>query len=330
MNIASGRLAAAAAAAVAASLVLTGCGGDSGSSAAGGSSSSGDDTLTLRVASNSNATVLPFWVAQDQGIFEDHGLDVEYTKIENIATLPPALGSSFDIVLSTPTLAISSTAQGIPVTEVAGSSVDSDANPASFLMAGKDSGVTEAGQLGGKTIGVLNETGTLHTATLYWLQQEGVDLKSLNIVQVDGPAQADQLRSGRVDAVETVTPFSGQIASVGGVNLGTPYRSMADEISPIYWAARTDWATKHDEEITRFKAALDDAQAFISANDGKARDVLQAQTGYTDQVVAGLDFPTFNTEVRQQDVELWLKAMKAVTGFKGEVDPAELVYEPGS
>jgi NitT/TauT family transport system substrate-binding protein len=329
MNIASGRLAAAAAAAVAASLVLAGCGGGDSESSDAGSSADGG-TLTLRVASNSNATVLPFWVAQSEGIFEEHGLDVEYTKIENIATLPPALGSSFDVVLSTPTLAISSTAQGIPVTEVAGSSVDSDANPASFLMAGKDTGITEAGQLDGKTIGVLNETGTLHVATLYWLQQEGVDLDSLNIVQVDGPAQADQLRSGRVDAVETVTPFSGQIASVGGVDLGTPYRSMADEISPIYWASRTDWAQEHDEEITRFKAALEDAQTFITENDETARDVLQEQTGYTDEVVAGLDFPTFSTEVRVQDVELWLKAMKAVTGFKGEVDAAELVYEPGT
>jgi NitT/TauT family transport system substrate-binding protein len=328
MNIASGRLAAGAVAAVAVSLVLAGCGGDSDSSNAG--SSGGEGTLTLRVASNSNSTALPFWVAQSQGIFKDHGLDVKYTKIENIATLPPALDKSFDIVLSTPTLAISSTAQGIPVTEVAGSSVDSDANPASFLMAGKDSGVTKASQLGGKTIGVLNETGTLHIATLYWLQQEGVDLKSLNIVQVDGPAQADQLRSGRVDAVETVTPFSGQIESVGGVDLGTPYRSLADEISPIYWAARTDWAKKHDEEITRFKAALDDAQTFIASNDGKARDVLQKQTGYTDEIVAGLSFPTFDTKVRQQDVELWLKAMKAVTAFKGDVDPAALVYEPSN
>ena len=326
MNIASGRLAAAAV--VAASLVLSGCGG---ADEAGGGSGGGDgDTLTLRIASNSNATVLPFWVAQSEGFFEDEGLEVEYTKIENVATLPPALGSSFDIVLSTPTLAISSTAQGIPVTEVSGSSVDSDANAASFLMVGEDSGITDVSQLDGKTIGVLNETGTLHIATLYWLKQEGVDLDSLNVVQVDGPAQADQLRQGRVDAVETVTPFSGQIESVGGVSLGTPYRALADEISPIYWAARTDWAKGHDEEITRFKAALEAAQDFIAEDEAAARDVLQEQTGYTDEVVADLAFPTFNTEVRQQDVELWLKAMQEVNGFSGDVDPAELVYEPGS
>src|SRR3954453_22594566 len=163
---------------------MTACGG----SDSGGHSS--DGTTTIRVASNSNSTALPFWVAKDQGFFEDQGLKVEYTKIENIATLPPALGSSFDIVLSTPTLAISSTAQGIPVVEVAGSSVESSENPGSFLMAGPGSGITDVSQMGGKTLGVLNETGTLHVATMDWMKQEGVDLDSVNVVQVDGPAQA--------------------------------------------------------------------------------------------------------------------------------------------
>jgi NitT/TauT family transport system substrate-binding protein len=303
--------------ALATTLLVTACGGGAG----------GAEEGTLRVASNSNSTGLPFWVAQEQGLFEKNGLDIEYTKIENIATLPQALGTSFDIVLSTPTLAISSTAQGIPMVEVAGSSVDSDANPASFLMVAKDSGITNVGQLAGKTIGVLNETGTLHVATLYWLQKEGVDLKSVNIVQVDGPSQADQLRSGRVDAVETVTPFSGQIESVGGISLGTPYRAMATEITPIYWASRKDWADGHDADISKFVAALEEAQQYIAANEGPAREVLQAQTGYSDEVVADIAFPTFSTEVRQQDVELWLEAMRSATGFTGDVEPAALVHK---
>ncbi|WP_170231365.1 ABC transporter substrate-binding protein [Pseudonocardia kunmingensis] len=307
-----------AALALATALLVTACGGGGGGAEAG----------TLRVASNSNLTALPFWVAQEQGLFEKHGLQIEYTKIENVATLPQALGTSFDIVLSTPTLAISSTAQGIPMVEVAGSSVDTEANPSNFLMVAKDSGITDVTQLPGKTIGVLNETGTLHVATLYWLQKSGVDPKSVKIVQVDGPSQADQLRSGRVDAVETVTPFSGQIESVGGVSLGTPYRSMALEISPIYWASREDWADGHDADIDKFVAALDEAQQYIAANDGAARDVLQDQTGYSDEIVASIPFPTYNTDVRQQDVALWLEAMRSATGFTGDVDPAALVHQP--
>jgi ABC-type nitrate/sulfonate/bicarbonate transport system substrate-binding protein len=306
------------------SLGLTAC-GDSNDAA-----QSGNGTTTIRVASNSNSTALPFWVAQHQNFFKDQGLNVTYTKIENIATLPPALGSSFDIVLSTPTLAISSTAQGIPVVEVTGSSVESEANPGSFVMAGPGSGITDVKQLGGKTIGVLNETGTLHVATMYWLQKEGVDLHSLKIVQVDGPSQADQLKSGRINAVETVAPFSGQIQAVGGTVLGWPYRALSDEITPIYWASRKDWADKNNGTIKKFTAALNKAGDFISAKDADARKILQEETGFPPAVVAKLKLQTYDTAVRPQDVELWLKAMKAATGFKGDVNPAELVHKSGS
>lgn len=309
-------------------LGLTACGGSDDD---GGSSSASDGgTTTIRVASNSNSTALPFWVAQHEGYFDDQGIEVEYTKIENIATLPPALGSSFDIVLSTPTLAISSTAQGIPVVEVTGSSVESAETPGSFLIAGPNSGVTDVSQLEGKTIGVLNETGTLHTATLYWLKQEGVDLDTLNIVQVDGPAQADQVKSGRIDAVETVPPFSGQIEAVGGKVLGWPYRALADEITPIYWASRKDWADKNDGTIQKFTAALDQAVDFIANNDADARKILQQETGLPEPVVAGLKLQTYDTAVRPEDVELWLKAMQEATDFKGDVNPDDLVHEPGN
>jgi ABC-type nitrate/sulfonate/bicarbonate transport system substrate-binding protein len=303
---------------------LAACGGSDGGSA------SGDGTTTIRVASNSNSTALPFWVAQDQGFFKAQGLNVEYTKIENIATLPPALGSSFDIVLSTPTLAISSTAQGIPVVEVAGSSVESSQNPGSFLMAGPGSGITDVSQMGGKTLGVLNETGTLHVATMDWMKQSGVDLKSVKVVQVDGPAQADQLKSGRIDAVETVPPFSGQIKAVGGTVLGWPYRALSDEISPIYWASRKDWADKNDATIKKFTAALDQAGTFITDKDKEARGILQKETGFPEQVVAKLQLQTYNTEVRPQDVQPWLKAMQDAVGFKGNVNPDDLVHQPGS
>ncbi|GAA1380889.1 ABC transporter substrate-binding protein [Pseudonocardia kongjuensis] len=293
--------------------------------AACGGGESRADGGQLRVASNSNATALPFWIAQDQGLFEKHGLDVDYTKIENVATLPQALGTTFDIVLSTPTLAIASTAQGIPMSEVSGSSVDVPDNPSGFLMVPEGSGVSDVGQLAGARIGVLNETGTLHIATRNWLQQSGVDLDSLEIVQVDGPAQADQLRSGRIDAVETVIPFNEQIEEAGGISLGSPFQSLAEEITPIYWAARTDWAEQNRPVIERFRAALDEAQQFIVDNDAAARSVLQDELGYPDDVIANLELPTFDTAVRPQDVEPWLEAMRSTTGFAGDVDVDRLV-----
>jgi NitT/TauT family transport system substrate-binding protein len=296
---------------------------------AGGGGGAGSDDGTLRVAANTNATMLPFWAAQDQGFFKDQGIDeVELTTIENVATLPPALGKSFDIVLSTPTLVISSNEQGIPVSWVSGSSVDSVEQTSGELYVMEDSGISDVSDLEGKTVGVLNESGTLHIASAYWMQQEGVDLDSLDIVQVDGPSQADQLKSGRIDAVESVTPFTAQIAAVGAKSLGVPYRALGDVIAPIMFASQTQWAEDHKGEVESFRAALEDGIQWIAENDEDARALLQEKTGYPDEVVAKIQFPQFDTTVRTDDLNTWYEAMNSATGFSTDKDVASFAFEP--
>jgi len=307
-------------------LATAGCGGNN--NGADTSNATGDQTTELRIAGNANASALPLWVAIDKGILTKHGLSGKFTKIENVATLPPALGKSFDIVFTTPTLAIASTSQGIPVTEIAGSSIDNKANPSSYLMVMKDSGITSITGMKGKKIGVLNETGTLHVATRYWLQKEGVPLDSVSVLQIDGPAQADQLKAGRVDAVETVKPFSAQIEAVGGVSIGTPYFALADAISPIYWAANREWAEKNPTVVKSYQDALTEAIQYIKDNDTESRAVLQKYSGFPAAIVASFELPTYDAAVRPEDVDKWLTAMREATGFKGEVDVSKLTFAP--
>lgn len=300
-------------------LSATACGGQDAASDDG-------DPRTLRIAHNSNAAALPVQVAMAEGIFDKHDLKVEFTKVENIGTLPGTLGKSFDIALSVPTTVISAAQQGIPVTQVSGATIDVEDNPTGFVIGSKSSGVTDIKQLEGKTLGVLTETGTTHVATKAWLKQEGVDPASVNIVQVDGPAQADQLAAGRVDAVETVMPFATSVlADDNAVNLGDPYLELAPELSAILWISRQDWASQNAEVIADFQAALDEAAEFVAGDDARAREVLKEYTGLPDPAIKAAVLPTYTTEVRPQDMEIWLDAMREADGFTGDVDLNALV-----
>jgi NitT/TauT family transport system substrate-binding protein len=302
---------------IAALVVLTVAGCASGP---GGASDDGDPR-TLRIAHNSNAAALPVQVAMAEGIFAKHNLKIEYKKVENIGTLPGTLGRSFDIALSVPTTVIAAAQQGIPVTQVSGATIDVEDNPTGFVIGSKSSGVTDIKQLAGKTLGVLTETGTTHTATKAWLKQAGVDPASVKIVQVDGPAQADQLAAGRVDAVETVMPFATNVLrDENAVNLGDPYLKLAPELSAILWIARQDFAGKNAAVLEDFRAALDEAIEFIANNDAKARTVLKDYTGLPDPAIKAAKLPTYTTEIRPQDLKTWLRAMQDADGFTGDVD----------
>jgi NitT/TauT family transport system substrate-binding protein len=311
-------------AAAATLLIAAGC-------AAGPTAASDDgDPRTLRIAHNSNAAALPVQVAMAEGIFDKHDLKVEFTKVENIGTLPGTLGRSFDIALSVPTTVISAADQGIPVTQVSGATIDVEDNPTGFVIGSKKAGVDDITDLAGKTLGVLTETGTTHTATKAWLEQEGVDPASVDIVQVDGPAQADQLAAGRIDAVETVMPFATNVLhNPDAANLGDPYLQLAPELSAILWISRQDWATQHADVVDDFRAALDEAAEFIAGNDERARAVLKEYTGLPDAAIKEAVLPNYTTEVRPQDLEIWLEAMRDADGFTGEVDLDALVAAQG-
>jgi ABC-type nitrate/sulfonate/bicarbonate transport system substrate-binding protein len=316
-----------AAAAVALTLATAGCGSSAGGN--GGGTSGGGKVTTLRVASNSNTSALPLWVAVEKHLCAQHDLDIKFTKIENVGTLPPALGKSFDVIFTTPVQAITATAQGIPVTEIAGSSVDTTDNANSYLFVKDGSSVQSLTDLAGKRIGVLTEVGTLHYSTLLLLKRAGVDPKSVQIVQVDGPSQAQQLASGRVDAVETVRPFNAAIKAKGGRSVGTPFSSLGDEISVIWWGADRGWAEKNPVTVKAYAACLKDATAYISAHDAEARQVLQKYTTLPANVAKSFELPKYDPTVRPDDVSKWLDAMKELGKFSGNVDVSKLSYTAG-
>jgi NitT/TauT family transport system substrate-binding protein len=285
--------------------------------------------VSLRIAHNSNAAALPVRVADTQGFFTKHGIEAKFTQVEDTASLPPALGKSFDVVLSAPTLEISASANHIPMTAIAGATVDTKENPTVAVVASGASGVKDISQLKGKNFGSLSPTGTSGIAADLWMKKSGVDLKSVNIFLVTGPQQPDQMKAGRVDAVVTVAPFTAQLMALpGSVNLGDPYLQMAPRISGINWAASRDWAKKNSQAVADFDAALSDAISWIGSHDAEARKILQAYTHLPDESVAKLKLPTYESTVRKSDFDLWLGAMKEVDNFNGDVDTSQLVVQP--
>jgi ABC-type nitrate/sulfonate/bicarbonate transport system substrate-binding protein len=311
-------------AAIAAALALTTAACGSGS----GSATGANGTTTLRVASNSNTSALPLWVAVDKKLCQKHGLDIKFTKVENVGTLPPALKTSFDVVFVTPVQAITATAQGIPVTEIAGSSLDTQDNANSYLFVKNGSNVHDIQNLAGKTIGVLTEVGTLHYSTLLLLKQHGVDPASVHILQMDGPTMGDQLAAGRVDAVEAVRPFNATIKAKGGQSIGTPFSSLGNEISVIWWGANRQWAEAHPKVVKSYQSCLQDATQYISAHDADARQVLQRYTNLPADVAKNFELPQYDPSVRPDDIGKWLQAMKDLHLFNGDVDLSKLAFQP--
>ena len=80
----------------------------------------------------------------------------------------------------------------------------------------------------------------------------------------------DQLKSGRVDAVEPLEPFVGQMLGAGYKSIGDPLLAVADPVLFPFWIADADWARANRDVLKRWVASLQDALESIQADEAKA------------------------------------------------------------
>ena len=319
------------AAVLALALVAAACGGDdeTSSESQAGTATSAAGPTKLRVSFVPATTVLPLHVAKAQGFFERNNLDVTLEQAANISDIPATLGRQFDIALGTATDLIRAGGAGLDVLQVAGNTNSTKANPFVQLIVRPDSGITDVAQLKDKTVGSPTLSGVIHAAVQYWAKQKGVEPSAIRGVEAPSPNLPDQLKAGRLDAVEALEPFASQLKRDGNVSLGDPFASIADPLATNFWMSQGSWARSNREAIGRFVESLEQAQAFIDQNPPEARRILQEYTGMPAPVASSVPLPTYNFEIRTQDLATWVRILKDIGQFGGNVDPNKLVLTPG-
>ncbi|HEX4329040.1 MAG TPA: ABC transporter substrate-binding protein [Burkholderiales bacterium] len=283
--------------------------------------------VPLRVAYIPAATWTIAWVAKDQGIFDKHGLDVTFTVVQNISLLPATVGKQIDIAPATPPDLIKSAGSGLDVVGVAGGVLEVSDQTGNGLVVRKDSGISSVAQLKGKTIATPTLGAILHVAALHWLKKSGVEPNAVRAVEVPFPNMADQLKAGRVDAVETTQPFLGQMLAAGNVSLGSLTMAVADPSRTTLWIAEGAWARSHQAVLKQWIEALNEAKAFIAANPGPSRAIIAKYTHLPPAVVEKLPIPNYEARLEASQLTPWIKAMREIGQLQRDVDPAKLIVE---
>jgi NitT/TauT family transport system substrate-binding protein len=282
----------------------------------------------IRAAYIPVVTWLPAWVAKEKGMFAARGLDVTLTVAQNLSLLPGTMGKQFDFAPSTATDLLKSVASGLDVVAVAAEAFETAANPTTYLIVSKDSGIAGPKDLAGKLIATPSIGGVIHVAVLYWLKQNGVDPASVRAVEVPFPNMADQLKAKRVDAVESLQPFAGALQAAGNVAITTPLLSVGKEVLFPFWISQGAWARANLPIIKAWIAALEDAKTFIEQNPAEARKIMAQYTKLPEAVVQNTPFPTYRFAIKPEDIQVWAAALKDVGQLDKEVDNAKLVVTP--
>ncbi|HYV25937.1 MAG TPA: ABC transporter substrate-binding protein, partial [Candidatus Eisenbacteria bacterium] len=162
--------------------------------------------IPLRVAYTGVITWLPAMIAKEDGIFDKNGLDVTMTRFTQIANLPPTLGKQFDLAPTTAPDMLNAVASGINLAAVVGNTYESSEKKSYEVLVQEGSAIKSPKDLAGKRIAGPGVGSVMHVALIDWVKKDGGDPSGILGVEVPFPNMADQLKAGRVDAVEQLQP----------------------------------------------------------------------------------------------------------------------------
>ncbi|WP_165384181.1 ABC transporter substrate-binding protein [Leucobacter triazinivorans] len=314
-----------AAAGTAAALALTGCGGG------GDGPEAGEQTSEVRVALIANANNLPLLVADANGYFVDEGLEVTLEPVQNLGALAGAMGKQYDLGSSTIADVILQQQQGLDLVIATGVAEESADNPTVGVLVPGDSPIESVEDLEGKTIAAATLGGNLHPSVVNWLIGGGVSADSVTITEIPFPNMADQLANGRVDAVESLEPFRGQLLASGARELVNPLTRISDPVAFVSLMATGEFVENNPDALAKFTSALERAAEFIAEDEVAARAVLSDSTQLPEEVVKSVTLPTYTTSIDPDEVALWAKVLEEngqLQGSASDVDPAK-IYPAG-
>jgi NitT/TauT family transport system substrate-binding protein len=238
--------------------------------------------VPIKVGTLKMAALTDVWVAKQAKIFEQNGLDAQLVEFRNgNEAIAAHRGGDVDFVLSIPGTAMTALERGFDLVLVAQNEVAKDQAPdAGAIIALKDSGLNSLADLAGKQIAVSGLHSQMHVAALKALKNAGVDVSTVQSVEVPFASQIDALKARKVDAVAELDPWTTVLRSSGVAKvLGWTYVDSVPGQPIGAWYVSSAFAKKNPDIVRRFAESIRDSIAYMQADPQRARQNVAAYTG---------------------------------------------------
>ncbi|WJK39334.1 ABC transporter substrate-binding protein [Solwaraspora sp. WMMA2056] len=256
------------AAVCAATLLVTAAGcGDSDSD------SSGSGSTTVRLGFSAWPGWFPWQVAQEQGLFEANGVDVELTYFDSYTDSLTALATgNLDANSQTLNDTLSSVSGGAAQTVVL---VNDNSTGNDQIIAAP--GIDSVADLAGKRVAI--EEGTVdHYLLLLALAEAGLSADDVEISPLLTDAAAAAFLAGQVDAVGAFAPFTTTALGREGSKAIATSADFPGAI-PDHLVFDSEFVAAHPEQVQAVVDTWFDTLDWIAANPDEAVEIMATQAG---------------------------------------------------
>ncbi|MGY1705349.1 ABC transporter substrate-binding protein [Geodermatophilus sp. SYSU D00697] len=315
--------------ALASTVVLAACGG--GDEDSGGSGGGGETGPTqIRVGAIPIVDVAALYLGIEQGIFEQHDLEVEPFLAQGGAAIVPAVvNGEAQFGFSNITSLLQAEARGVPLGLVApgpGATGNAEDDFAAVVVPA-DSPIQSAADLAGKRVAINSINNISDTVVRESVRQAGGDPEGIQFVEIPFPDMPAAVSTGQVDAAFAVEPSATVGESQGLRRVSAPYTETDDDLTVAGYFTSDQYAAENPDVVQRFADAMIEAQEYAQANPDQVRAVLGTYTQISPEIAQQLTLPTFQSEINRESVEKLLELGEQDGIIEGDVELDNIFVE---
>lgn len=285
------------------SLIVTGCAADDPSEP---ESVTDTDLIPMTIGVLPIAPSVAVKYGVEEGIFEEHGFDVEITRANSGAAMLPAVANNqIDIGVGNPLSVLIANDSGLDIRVMTGYSNSlSEGEDINGIVTRSESDIESYADLAGSNVAInqLQSQGDL--TIMEMTDAEGADPEAIEFSEIPFVEMPGHLEQGNVDAVWVPEPFLSDLLSDDAYRLvGFPNQEAIPGLPTMVTFASGDFVTKQPEVVEAFGDAMTDVLSQASANEDDAKALLGAFMELPTEVAEQLRMEEWNGEIQEAQLQ---------------------------
>jgi NitT/TauT family transport system substrate-binding protein len=281
---------------------------------------------TIRVGSVPVEAYMQPYYGNAAHLYADAGIDLQVTGLANSGAIIAALlGGSLDAGIGSPTGIAQARLRGVPLKIFApGGMYSVDAPAASLLMVAKNSPITKASDMPGKTIATDLLKSVPQIGTILWLQKNGVDPASVRWVEMPFASMQAALERAQIDAATMIEPALSSAQAT--------CRELVDynaAIAPHYfisaWFATEDWLNANVKLAHTLVKAVEATSVWTSRHPAESLAILEQYSKVPHDILARMTHTSYGTKLVPAMIDAPIQAAYKTGMTTGTVPAGELI-----
>lgn len=283
----------------------------------------------IRLLAVTNESGMSPFYAEQFGFFRKAQLDVDVSaqgKGGGAAILAAVVGGAADIGEANPVSLAVAYKRGAPIVAFAPTAIYSSKAPTAYLLVARNSSISTAGELNGKTIAVVGLRDTTQLAIQFWMDKNGGDSATVSFVEMPFSGMAPALAQGRIDAAFCTEPsLTGALRTTR--ILADAFGAIAPELYLGTFITTRAFVQANPDTIRRLARALRETAAWANTHRHETAATLVRLAKIDPATLKTMRRATFGERLTPQGLQPWIDAAARYHALPAAFPATDLILE---